>query len=62
MPNKGSSSTKTRPLLKTFRMNEELYDELELRADVTGEKVNDLVRRVLIQYCDRPFERLNDMR
>ena len=65
MPNKGSSSTKvakSRPVLKQLRITEELYDEIELRADVTGEKVNDLVRRLLIQYCEGPFERPSDMR
>ncbi|MCG3773008.1 MAG: hypothetical protein JW384_04234 [Nitrosomonadaceae bacterium] len=65
MPSKGSSSTKvakSRPVLKQLRLPEELYDELELRADVTGEKVSDLVRRVLNRYCEGPFERLSDVR
>ena len=65
MPSKGSSGTKvaaTRRTLKTLRVSKELYDELELRADVTGEAVPDLVRRVLNRYCEGPFERLGDVR
>jgi hypothetical protein len=65
MQSKGSSGTKgasSRRPLKTIRISKELYDELELRADVTGETVPDLVRRVLTRYSQTPFERLGDVR
>lgn len=65
MQSKGSSGTKgasSRRPLKTIRVSKELYDELELRADVTGETVPDLVRRVLTRYSQTPFERLGDVR
>ncbi len=47
---------------RTVRITERLYEELELRADVTGERVNELVRRILTKHCEGPMDSRKDAR
>lgn len=47
---------------RSVRVTYDLYDELELRADVTGERVNELVRRVLLKHCRGPMDSRKDVR
>ena len=47
---------------RSVRIAYDLYDELELRADVTGERVNELVRRVLLKHCRGPMDSRKDVR